>query len=95
MQFGGYDTQYFLNPSATVTYVTLNADSTIYWNVNIQAVRVGSADLLPDGVTPSSWSFSGTLPVACMDSGASNLLVPPSFYPTLLTAITSGAGFVP
>lgn len=76
MQLGGYDTQYFKNPSDTINYIPLNADGTYFWNVNIQAFRVGTGDLLADGVTPSSWSFNSTYQPAQLNTVSLQILVP-------------------
>lgn len=93
MQLGGYDTQYFKNPSATINYIPLDSNGSYYWNVDIQAVRVGKGDFLADGVTPSSWSFTDGLPTAQMSTTCPEIFVPDTFYTPLITALTTNTNF--
>lgn len=87
LQLGDFDTSYFKDPSQTVEYIPLS-DQTMFWDVNVDAFRIGLSDLDAYGYEVG-WSFSDPS-TACLDTGTSLMLVPDRVYPQLMKALLRG-----
>lgn len=76
LQVGGYDPSYLMDPSVPINFVQL-ADSTIFWDIQIDAVRVGKNDFNATG-GPAGWTFYSS--IGRLDTGTSIMYVPSSLY---------------
>lgn len=56
IELGGYNPSYLKSPSTPITFIQLNSNNTIFWSVDINAVRVGLVDFFDTG-KPAGWTF--------------------------------------
>ncbi|TNV79572.1 hypothetical protein FGO68_gene16302 [Halteria grandinella] len=85
-QLGGYDSTYIKN-SASLSYIPLS-DSTMFWDVNVQAFRVGLDDFNAKG-QPMGWAMQD-VSTACLDTGTSLMYLPKRVFPKVIKALLKG-----
>lgn len=89
-QVGGYDNSY-IHSGASLSWIPLN-DETEFWNVDVNAFRVGTTDKDAKG-NDMAWVFDKPTS-GCLDSGTTLMLVPQSVYPKFMRAVMSGVSYV-
>lgn len=82
-QIGGYDTTY-VGSGSSISYIPLS-DSEMFWDVNVQAFRVGLSDSDSKG-RPMAWVMDKTS-TACLDTGTSYMYMPNRVFPKVIKAL--------
>jgi Eukaryotic aspartyl protease len=86
LQIGDYDTAYLRDPTTPISFIPL-VDKTIFWDVKVDAVRVGISNFASD-MTPMGWTLSGS--IACLDSGTSIAYIPRTLFPSFINSVMHG-----
>lgn len=84
-QFGGYDTAYIKSPQTDVDWTSLS-DNTLFWNINIDGYRYGSADSYHGDTAAYYLNYFST---GTLDTGTSLMLIPHELYNHIMDLITS------
>ena len=56
IELGGYSPSYLKSPSTPMTFIKLNTNNTIFWSVDINAIRIGLFDFFY-AKKPAGWTF--------------------------------------